>query len=51
MTDHERAAVDAFHDYAAKLQKCDELLEALRKAQDAKDAAWSLLQRLARLGR
>lgn len=48
MTDHERAMLDALNDYAVKLQKLDEAERQLAIIRQSKEAAWSIIQQLAR---
>ena len=48
MTDHERAIIDAFEDYRMKLQKLDEAERQVAIIRESKDAAWHVLQQLAR---
>lgn len=48
MTDHERAVLDAFEDYKHKLRLVDAREDDLRKLREEKEAAWNLLQTIAR---
>lgn len=50
MTDHERAIIDAFNDYALKLQHLESVEKEAKKARDEKESAWNLLQTMARGG-